>query len=213
MLHSMIKNPRPTRAEVTDIANAIYYRTDAIMLSGETAYGKYPVEAVSVMAKIAEEAEKTKLAENDIRVSVSGEEWDVTSFLSKQAVKAQTKLNVSAVVTDSYTGRTARNVAAYRGKAPVYALCYNEKVMRELALSYGVFPIYQEEKTTTREYLFVGMNRLVATHKVEPQDLVAYLGGCYGEGGGTTFLELNTVEKIMSEYDRYVLPNLEESGK
>lgn len=87
MLHSMIKNPRPTRAEVTDIANAIYYRTDALMLSGETAYGKYPVEAIATMSRIAKEAELTKLSDNDIQVNVEGEVIDTTSFLSKHAVE------------------------------------------------------------------------------------------------------------------------------
>ncbi|MEG1615994.1 MAG: pyruvate kinase [Bacteroidales bacterium] len=211
MLHTMIKNPRPTRAEVTDIANAIYYRTDALMLSGETAYGKYPVEAVATMAKIAEEAEKTKLAENDIRVPMSSDDVDVTAFLTKAAVKAENKLGVNAVVTDSFSGRTARNIAAYRGKAPVYALCYNEKVMRELALSYGVFPIYQEEKTTTREYLFVGLNRLIEKGLLTNEDKIAYLGGGFGEGGGTSFLEINKVGKVLGEYNHYVLPNLEEA--
>ena len=80
MLHSMIKNPRPTRAEVTDIANAIYYRTDALMLSGETAYGKYPVEAIATMSKVAEEAEKTKLSDNDIQVSTEEDKEDITSI-------------------------------------------------------------------------------------------------------------------------------------
>ena len=111
MLHSMINNPRPTRAEVTDIANAIYYRTDALMLSGETAYGKYPVEAVQTMTKVAREAEKTKLAANDIRVPIEGNDLDVTSFLAKQAVKSSSKLHVKAIITDSYTGRTARYAA------------------------------------------------------------------------------------------------------
>ncbi len=209
MLHSMIKNPRPTRAEVTDIANAIYYRTDALMLSGETAYGKYPVEAVATMAKIACEAEKSKLQENDIRVPISPDSIDTTAFLSKQAVKSTDKLGLKAVITDSFTGRTALNLAAYRGKAPVYALCYNEKVMRELALSYGVFPIYQEERPTTREYFFDGLSRLIEKGLLGANDGVAYVGGSAGEGGGTTFLELNTVDKIMSVCDKYVLPNFE----
>lgn len=92
MLHTMINNPRPTRAEVTDIANAIYYRTDALMLSGETAYGKYPVEAVRTMTKIAAQAEKDKLEENDIRIPLDENSNDVTAFLAKQAVKATSKL-------------------------------------------------------------------------------------------------------------------------
>jgi pyruvate kinase len=104
MLHTMIKNPRPTRAEVTDIANAIYYRTDALMLSGETAYGKYPVEAVKTMAKIAAQAEKDKLAENDIRIPLIDGSNDVTAFLAKQAVKATSKLNIRAIITDSFSG-------------------------------------------------------------------------------------------------------------
>ena len=108
MLHSMIEHPRPTRAEITDIANAIYYRTDAIMLSGETAYGKYPVEAVRTMTKVAHETEKTKLAENDIRVPYDFDDNEVTSFLAKQAVKTASRLNTQAIFTDSHTGRTAR---------------------------------------------------------------------------------------------------------
>ena len=87
MLHTMINNPRPTRAEVTDIANAIYYRTDALMLSGETAYGKYPVEAVKTMTKIAAQAEKDKLAENDIRIPLDENSNDVTAFLAKQPLQ------------------------------------------------------------------------------------------------------------------------------
>lgn len=211
MLHTMIKNPRPTRAEVTDIANAIYYRTDALMLSGETAYGKYPVEAVATMAKIAREAEASKQSDNDIRVTMSADDVDLTAFLSKQAVKASHKLDVQAVITDSYSGRTARNIAAYRGKSPVFALCYNENVMRELALSYGVFPFYQEGKPTRREYLFAGLNHLITDGLLKKEDCVAYLGGSFGEGGGTTFLEINSVNRVLEEYTKYVLPNLEES--
>ena len=213
MLHSMIKNPRPTRAEVTDIANAIYYRTDALMLSGETAYGKYPVEAIATMSKIAEEAEKTKLSDNDIRVVISSNDLDVTSFLAKQAVKASVKLNVGAIITDSYSGRTARYLAAYRGKHPVFAICYNENVMRQLALSYGIFPMFLAETPTTREYLYKGLNKLLQKKLLSSDELIAYVGGAFGEKGGTTFLEINQVGKILSSYDKYLIPNLEESKK
>ena len=161
MLHNMINNPRPTRAEVTDIANAIYSHTDALMLSGETAYGKYPVEAVETMTKIAAQAEKDKMSENDIHIPLIPGQADVTSFLSKQAVKASIKLNARAVITDSYTGRTARNIAAFRGKFPVLAICYKEKTMRHLALSYGVEAIYMPEKANGQAYYFAALRKLL----------------------------------------------------
>ncbi|WP_321438969.1 pyruvate kinase [uncultured Bacteroides sp.] len=210
MLHTMINNPRPTRAEVTDIANAIYYRTDALMLSGETAYGKYPVEAVKTMAAIAEEAEKDKLEENDIRIPLSSDSIDVTAFLAKQAVKATAKLKIRAIITDSYSGRTARNLAAFRGKYPVLAMCYKEKTMRHLALSYGVLPIYLEEKANAQAYFFAALDLLKKEGRVNEDDMVAYLSGSYGEGGGTTFLEINKVNDILKNSDKYLLPSFVE---
>lgn len=206
MLHSMINNPRPTRAEVTDVANAIFYRTDALMLSGETAYGKFPVEAVRTMSSIASEAEKTKLRENDIKVPTPTDDLDVTSFLSKQATKACTKLNVKAIVTDSYTGRTARYVAAFRGKAPVFAICYREETTRALSLSYGVWAEYQEETNDAKEYLLTALKKLMQKQMIDLGDMVAYLSGSFGEGGGTSFLELNRVSRILNDAEKYGLP-------
>ena len=210
MLHSMINNPRPTRAEVTDIANAIYYRTDALMLSGETAYGKYPVEAVATMTKIAAEAEKTKLAANDIRVPIVGNDLDVTSFLAKQAVKASSKLHVKAIITDSFTGRTARYLAAFRGTSTVYAICYHERLTRELALSYGVWAVYQEESKSEREYYFKALNELIKSGRITRSDMVAYLSGSFGEGGGTSFLEINNVGKVLDAGNKYSLPTFKD---
>ena len=210
MLHSMINNPRPTRAEVTDIANAIYYRTDALMLSGETAYGKYPIEAVATMTKIAAEAEKTKLAENDIRVPIVGNDLDVTSFLAKQAVKASSKLHVKAIITDSFTGRTARYLAAFRGTSTVYAICYHERLTRELALSYGVWAVYQEESKSEREYYFKALNELIKSGRITRSDMVAYLSGSFGEGGGTSFLEINNVGKVLEAGNKYSLPTFKD---
>ncbi|MDR3140305.1 MAG: pyruvate kinase [Tannerellaceae bacterium] len=210
MLHSMITNPRPTRAEVTDIANAIYYRTDALMLSGETAYGKYPVEAVQTMAKITREAEKTKLAANDIRVPIGGSDLDVTSFLAKQAVKSSSKLHVKAIITDSHTGRTARYLAAFRGTSPVYAICYNESVMRRLSLSYGVWAVHQAWNDSRRAYFFDALRELINSGHITHNDMVAYLSGSFGEGGGTTFLEINNVGKVLDNAESYSLPTFKE---
>jgi pyruvate kinase len=205
MLHSMIKNPRPTRAEVTDIANAIYYRTDALMLSGETAYGKYPVEAVQTMAKVAEEAEKTKMIENDIPVPL--DIHDITMFLANAAVETSTHLQTKMILTDTFSGKTARYLAAYRGESPVIALCYHQRPMRELALSYGVIPIYQKETQDTRKYFYNGLKMLIDTGKITEKDTICYLSGSFGEGGGTTFLEVNQVEKILGTTKSYLLPN------
>lgn len=210
MLHSMINNPRPTRAEVTDIANAIYYRTDALMLSGETAYGKYPVEAVQTMTKVAREAEKTKLAANDIRVPIEGNDLDVTSFLAKQAVKSSSKLNVKAIITDSHTGRTARYLAAFRGTSTVFAICYRERVMRMLSLSYGVWAVHQPWNDSRRGYFYDALNQLIKSGRITRDNMVAYLSGSFGEGGGTTFLEINNVGKVLDANSNYTLPTFQE---
>ena len=206
MLHTMINNPRPTRAEVTDIANAIYYRTDALMLSGETAYGKYPVDAVKTMTKIAAQAEKDKLEENDIRIPLNENSNDVTAFLAKQAVKATSKLKIRAIITDSYSGRTARNLAAFRGKFPVLAICYKEKTMRHLALSYGVEAIYMPELANGQEYYFAALRRLLKEGRLQPSDMVGYLSS--GKAGTqTSFLEINVVEDALKHAGETVLPN------
>ena len=210
MLHSMINNPRPTRAEVTDIANAIYYRTDALMLSGETAYGKYPVEAVQTMTKVAREAEKTKLAANDIRVPIEGNDLDVTSFLAKQAVKSSSKLNVKAIITDSHTGRTARYLAAFRGPATVFAICYRERVMRMLSLSYGVWAVHQPWNDSRRGYFYDALYQLSKSGRITRDNMVAYLSGSFGEGGGTTFLEINNVGRVLDASSSYTLPTFQE---
>ena len=210
MLHTMINNPRPTRAEVTDIANAIYYRTDALMLSGETAYGKYPIEAVQTMTKVAREAEKTKLSANDIRVPIEGNDLDVTSFLAKQAVKSSSKLHVKAIITDSYTGRTARYLAAFRGTSTVFAICYNPRVMRMLGLSYGVWAVHQPYNDSRRGYFYDALNQLIHSGRITRNDMVAYLSGSFGEGGGTSFLEINNVGKVLDAGTQYQLPTFKE---
>lgn len=208
MLHTMINNPRPTRAEVTDIANAIYYRTDALMLSGETASGKYPVEAVKTMAAIAEQAEKDKMREHDIEIPLTGN-CDVTEFLARNAIEATERLGVKGIITDSKTGRTARNLAAFRGPNPVLAVCYKEKVQRWLALSYGVIPVAQHEQVGPQEQFMAALRMLRQKGYLCMEDKVAYLSGSFGAGGGTTFLEINKVKEVFNRSYRFHLPNSE----
>jgi pyruvate kinase len=208
MLHSMIQNPRPTRAEVTDIANAIYYRTDALMLSGETATGKYPVEAVKTMAQIAEQAERDKLRENDIEIPLSAN-CDIHEFMSHSAIEATEKLGVKGIITDSTTGLTARSLAAFRGPNPVLAICYNDKLQRLLALSYGVIPVYQKGHIDSERLFLAAVRMLRQKGYVEEDDKIAYLSGNVGECGGTKFLEINTVKELFCNKYRFHLPHVE----
>ena len=203
MLHTMINNPRPTRAEVTDIANAIYYRTDALMLSGETASGKYPLEAVQTMA---EEAEKDKAQENDIIIPMSPD-CNQREFLAHAAIEATQKMGVAGIITDSETGQTARNLAAFRGPVPVLAICYKEKTQRWLNLSYGVIPIYQKEHVSSEYMFFAALRMLRQKGYIELSDKIAYLSGSFGEGGGTTFLEINKVKEVFERRYQFHLPD------
>ena len=207
MLHTMINNPRPTRAEVTDIANAIYYRTDALMLSGETASGKYPIEAVKTMASIAEQAEKDKLKENDIKIQPSIDA-DVTEFLAKTAIEATKKLNVKGIITDCYSGRTARNLASFRGPEPVLAICYKEKLQRWLSLSYGIIPIYKHDEIDIQSCFSAALRMLKQKGYVNLDDKIAYLSGSMGEGNGTTYLDINLVSDLFNKKGLLHLPQL-----
>ena len=196
MLHTMINNPRPTRAEVTDIANAIYYSTDALMLSGETASGKYPIDAVKTMVAIAEQAEKDKLREHEIKIPLCNLD-DVTGFLSRNAIEATEELGVKCIITDTVTGKTSRNLSAYRGSNPVIALCNNDKVHRLLTLSYGVVPLSQYVGMSSHEQYMKSLDRLLQEGYIELHDKVAYLSGSLGQGGGNTFLEINKVSDLI----------------
>lgn len=206
MLHTMITNPRPTRAEVTDIANAIYYRTDALMLSGETASGRYPVEAVKTMAAIAEQAERDKMREHDIEIPLTPG-CGVAEFLAHSAIEATERLGVRGIITDSKTGQTARNLAAFRGPNPVLAICYQDKVQRWLALSYGVIPVAQHEQIGQREQFLAALRMLRQKGYLSMDDKVAHLSGSFAEGGGTSFLEINRVSDVFERAEEVHLPN------
>jgi len=192
LLHTMQENPRPTRAEVSDIAIAVYGGTDAVMLSGETASGDYPIESIKMMTSVVREAESTKISNNNI--PVPSDQNDITAFLASAAVAASAKVETKAIINDCESGKTARCLSAYRGDKPVLAFCYHERTMRELALSYGVFPEY---KSKTENYLQNGLKELVKDGFLNESDFICSLSGCFGSGLGTTTLEINRVSKIM----------------
>ena len=207
MLHTMIGNPRPTRAEVTDIANAIYSNTDALMLSGETASGRYPVEAVETMSAIAEQAEKDRQNFGEHYEVPLNDNCTQKEFLAHAAIESSRHLGVAGIITDSETGETARDLAAFRGPKPILAICYKEKTQRWLNLSYGVIPIYQKDHVSS-EYMFSAALRMLRQKGyIQPDDKIAYLSGSFGEGGGTTFLEINNVGKVFDNDYQFHLPD------
>jgi pyruvate kinase len=194
MLHSMIQNPRPTRAEISDVANAVYDGTDAIMLSGETAYGKYPVEAVKTMAKIAMEIESSKPQIKETPLLIINNE--ISAFLARSAVKASLELNARAIIADTNKGRTVRALSAYRGIKLIFAQCYDKKVMRELALSYGVYANYSKKNATTEAFLCDALKDLKRMHKVKKTDRIVVLAGNFGFSHGPSFIEVSTAENL-----------------
>lgn len=191
MLHSMIDNPRPTRAEVTDVANAIFQSTDAIMLSGETASGKYPVEAVRTMSAIASEAEET--IDTTLEVNLEDVAKPIAAVLAKSLVSATLQIPVKAIILDTWTGRTGRYLAEFRPKVPIYAMCYNAFTMRELALTYDVY-CYKFEITGTKEgFVQNSINILLQDGKISKGDLVGFIGGSFNDELGATYMEFRYV--------------------
>ena len=207
MLHTMINNPRPTRAEVTDIANAIYSRTDALMLSGETASGKYPLEAVQTRTAIAEQAEQDRMNRDDFDIPLSST-CSQREFLAHTAIESTRKLGVAGIIAASESGQTARDIAAFRGPTPVLAICYNnEKTMRWLNLSYGVIPIYQKKHLSSLFLFVAALRMLLQKGYIKKDDKIAYLGGSIGGRGGATFLEINRVSQVFDKSYEFHLPD------
>lgn len=193
MLHTMIDHPRPTRAEVSDIANAVFSGTDAIMLSGETAYGDYPLEAVKVMTRVAEANESTTPPDSNrnlIRINN-----EITAALARVSVRMTTMLPIKAILVDTMSGRTARYLSAFRGGLPVYARCYDKQVMRELSLSFGVQPYYSI-KPDSRDEFMRGIPQMLLEKGYQPDDQILVIGGSFGHIRGASFLEVCKISDI-----------------
>ena len=195
MLDSMMRNPRPTRAEVTDVANAIYDGTDAIMLSGETAAGKYPVEAVKTMATIAKRTEET-LKYNELLRNKKVKEVTVTNAISYATCTTSIDLNAKAIITFTTSGHTARMVSKFRPQCPIIATTEDEGVIRRLALVWGVYPVKVSHVGNTDEVVANSIKSAKENNYLDNGDLVVITAGVpNGISGTTNLIKVHTIEK------------------
>ncbi len=199
MLDSMIRNPRPTRAEATDVANAIFDGTDAIMLSGETAAGKYPVESVKTMASIATTTENALDYKSLLRTKTAEiSQYGVTFSVSHATVNTAMELEASAIITATNSGFTARKVAMFRPQAPIIAATYSQEVRRKLTLVFGVESLLMEEANTTDEIFEEALRVAQDFGHVEPGDLVVITAGVpVGISGTTNLMKVHVVEELI----------------
>ncbi len=197
MLESMISNPRPTRAEITDVANAIYDGTSAIMLSGETAAGAYPVEAVRTMALIAETTEEDIDYKGNFDARRTQINNSVAEAIAHATVTTAHDLNAKAIITVSLCGQTARLISKYRPSCPIIGCTMSDVVCRQMNMSWGVLPFIIDEKTNTDDLFDTAVETAEKRTLVEDGDLVAITAGVPLGVSGTT--NLMKVERIGSK--------------
>ena len=195
MLESMIHNPRPTRAEISDVANAVYDGTSAIMLSGETAVGAYPVLTVETMAKIAE------TAESDINYASKfyGSEFKIKNSvdaISHATCAVSIDIDAKAIVACSLSGMTARLVSRFRAPVPIIGLTTNETTWRKLALSWGVIPVMCEKYTSIDVLFYIAKNTAAEVLSLEKGDKIVVTGGdITGKSGNTNLIKVEEINK------------------
>ena len=177
MLDSMIRNPRPTRAEVADVANAIYDGTDAIMLSGETAAGKYPLEALKMMVEIAQTTEPHLNYEDYTHNRNMCGESRVSSAVGLAAVQTARDLKAKAIVTPTFGGRTARLISNFRPEAPIYAVTPNDTILHRLQLVWGVTLLKGYEKDSTEHIISQAMSVVRRKRLAKKGDLIVFTVG------------------------------------
>ncbi len=198
MLESMIHNPRPTRAEITDVANAIYDGTSAIMLSGETAVGKYPVEAVSTMSRIAKKTEEDinyikRFSENDYIANVN-----ITTAISHATCSAAHDLGAAAIITLTMSGTTARMMSKYRPACPIIGCTSREKTMRFMCLSWGVIPVYLENMEDSGELFERAVDVALERGYVKSGEMVVISAGLpLGIQGTTNILKVEIAGHVL----------------
>ncbi|MEC0766122.1 pyruvate kinase [Bacillus atrophaeus] len=199
MLDSMQRNPRPTRAEASDVANAIFDGTDAIMLSGETAAGSYPVEAVQTMHRIASRSEEA-LNYKEILSKRRGQVgMTITDAIGQSVAHTAINLSAAAIVTPTESGHTARMISKYRPQAPIVAVTVNESISRKLALVFGVFPESGQNATSTDQMLDDAVQKSLNSGIVKHGDLIVITAGSVGESGTTNLMKVYTVGDIIAK--------------
>ena len=198
MLDSMQRNPRPTRAEVTDVANAIIDGTSAIMLSGETAAGKYPLQAVEMMTKIARRIERSLDYDDMLNTSVSLLENTTTNSISKSATVVARDLGASAIVASTNTGSTARALSKFRPLTKILAITPSERTRRRLALSWGVESILVPQYENTDELINSSLEVAVEKGNLNEGDLVVMTAGVpVGLTGATNLIKVQTIATVL----------------
>ena len=194
MLESMTSRQTPTRAEVTDVANAVYDGTDAVMLSGETSVGQYPVQAVQVMAQVALEAEKALPYESMIREKARQLEEQTDDAISYDACRTAFQLKASLIVAFTESGSTAARVSKYRPQPPILALTSGVRMQRRLTLRWGVTPVVVGDLETVDDFFTQGREQAIKAGQVEPGSLVVLVAGVpIGVPGGTNLLRVMTI--------------------
>lgn len=198
MLDSMIRNPRPTRAEASDVANAIYDGTSVIMLSGETAAGKYPVETLEMMCKIAEKAEDSRDYWKRFSTMQYNIMSSVTNAISHATCTTALDLRASAIITVTQTGHTARMISRFRPACPIIATTTDPRVHRQLMLSWGVIPFLVKEADSTDEMFDMGVEKALESGLVKNGELVVITAGVpIGISGTTNILKVHIVGKVL----------------
>jgi pyruvate kinase len=199
MLDSMQRNPRPTRAEASDVANAIFDGTDAIMLSGETAAGKYPVESVQTMSRIAERAESALDYRELLTRQSMAQQASVTEVISQAVANSALDLDAKAIITSTESGYTARMVSKYRPKSPIIAVTPNPHVMRKMCLVWGVTPIQGVDARNTDEMFHIALERSMRAGYIKFGDLVIITAGVpVGRSGTTNLIKIHHVGDMVA---------------
>ncbi|MBE6170720.1 MAG: pyruvate kinase [Enterococcus casseliflavus] len=199
MLESMQQNPRPTRAEASDVANAVFDGTDATMLSGESANGDYPVEAVATMARIDVEAEKA-LSENSTFQINQFDKTDVTETIGLSVARAAKNLGVKTIVAATESGYTAKMISKYRPDADILAVTFDERTKRGLMLNWGVYPTVAEKPSTTDEMFELAAKQAVDLGFAKEGDLILITAGVpVGERGTTNVMKIQLIGSKLLE--------------